>query len=105
MIDHVYLAGDRHGKTETQELTAYGVWRFSGFNEMVVIHLKTVYNIKITINEQIWKIAQNYIASFINESKSLLDFAVSFFCAKSRTCSLTENNILKCRFNTIKKRG
>ena len=29
----------------------------------------------ITINEQIWKIAQNYTANFINESKSLLSFA------------------------------
>ena len=29
----------------------------------------------LTINEQIWKIAQNYTANFINESKSLLSFA------------------------------
>lgn len=40
---------------EKQKRRSDSLWcmRFSGFNEMVVIHLKTVYNIKITINEQI----------------------------------------------------
>ena len=40
---------------EKQKRRSDGLWcmRFSGFNEMVVIHLKTVYDIKITINEQI----------------------------------------------------
>ena len=38
-----------------------------------IIVTRKFYN--YTINEQIWKIAQNYTANFINESKSLLSFA------------------------------
>ena len=41
----------------------------------IVDKRRLLYNNNSAINEQIWKIAQNYTANFINESKSLLSFA------------------------------
>ena len=64
---------------EKQKRRSDGLWcmRFSGFNEMVVIHLKTVYNIKITINEQVRDFAQKKdTAKSSNDFDSFMKLAI-----------------------------
>ena len=55
---------------------AYGGYRYMKTKAEANKGHETVNNIEvITINEQIWKIAQNYAIDFIKESKSWHPFA------------------------------
>ena len=70
---HIALCDDNPASIEILE-KYFDILNDSTIDYDVYFSAEELYRYK-PINEQIWKIAQNYTANFINESKSLLSFA------------------------------